>query len=199
MTQASSDTSAPPLPGSISEATAAGLMYYYTGKPCKHGHVAIRYAPNGSCVPCMRSQSRRWSTDHPEVISEWNRRYRIENAESVRGRKSKYGRENIEKLREYRRRWKAQPGRMEILKVQGRKSNRKRLNIPEPTRPEPSHCECCGSPPVPGKILHLDHCHASGTFRGWLCMRCNTAIGKLGDNLDGLMKAVAYIQRATTK
>jgi Recombination endonuclease VII len=45
--------------------------------------------------------------------------------------------------------------------------------------------------------LHLDHDHATGAFRGWLCMCCNTAIGKLGDTVEGLNRAVAYIERNT--
>ena len=33
-------------------------------------------------------------------------------------------------------------------------------------------CQCCGNT---GKLV-LDHCHTLGTFRGWLCQRCNTCI-----------------------
>lgn len=29
-----------------------GLRRFYTGKPCKGGHVAERYVTNGQCVPC---------------------------------------------------------------------------------------------------------------------------------------------------
>ena len=51
-------------------------------------------------------------------------------------------------------------------------------------------CDCCG------RIMkepNFDHCHETNTFRGWLCKNCNTAIGALGDNLEGLMKAVKYL------
>jgi protein-arginine kinase activator protein McsA len=70
----------------------------------------------------------------------------------------------------------------------------------EHTRPEV--CDCCGRPPsTSGKgtgvtTLSLDHCHITEEFRGWLCQDCNVAIGKLGDNLEGLMKAVEYLKRA---
>lgn len=58
-----------------------------------------------------------------------------------------------------------------------------------PTRPKPKQCECCGKE----KELHLDHDHESGKFRGWLCTNCNTALGKLGDNIEGLLRAIHYL------
>ena len=52
-------------------------------------------------------------------------------------------------------------------------------------------CQICG---VGGK-LHLDHCHNTGRIRGLLCMRCNTAIGRMNDDPDLLKKAIAYLER----
>lgn len=79
-----------------------------------------------------------------------------------------------------------------------RATNRRRAGLPEPTRPEPPVCECCGGPPDYRKALSLDHCHVTGVFRGWLCGKCNTAIGKLGDDKPGLLRAVAYLDRASS-
>lgn len=70
----------------------------------------------------------------------------------------------------------------------------KRLGLPEPTRPMPGLCECCKRP-LEGKALALDHDHVSGKFRGWLCVNCNTAIGKLGDSIGGLKAAITYLRR----
>ena len=36
------------------EAQAQGLKRYYTGKPCKHGHVAERFLSTRTCVTCHR-------------------------------------------------------------------------------------------------------------------------------------------------
>jgi hypothetical protein len=73
-------------------------------------------------------------------------------------------------------------------------ANRRRAGLPQPTRAEPTHCECCGR--LPGKqSLNLDHCHESGAFRGWLCGLCNTAIGKLGDNARNVLRAFHYLAR----
>lgn len=67
-----------------------------------------------------------------------------------------------------------------------------------PTRDTPETCEVCGKPPGK-KAMNLDHCHSTGAFRGWLCVRCNVGLGALGDNLDGLKKAVAYLERFESK
>lgn len=68
--------------------------------------------------------------------------------------------------------------------------------ISKPTRDRPLVCECCGRPPCgKNKTLHLDHNHDTGKFRGWLCFDCNTGIGKLGDDIEGLLIAVQYLAR----
>lgn len=39
---------------SLSQARSAGLVHYFTGKPCKHGHVAERNVKGRHCVSCVR-------------------------------------------------------------------------------------------------------------------------------------------------
>lgn len=41
--------------------------------------------------------------------------------------------------------------------------------------------------------LVVDHDHITGKIRGLLCQACNGAIGKLGDNVEGVMRAVKYL------
>lgn len=75
-----------------------------------------------------------------------------------------------------------------------RESKWRRRGASPPTRPEPSNCECCGG--LPGKkSMSLDHNHLTGAFRGWLCSNCNTAIGKLGDSIAGVKRALEYLER----
>jgi hypothetical protein len=57
--------------------------------------------------------------------------------------------------------------------------------------PRPQACECCCRT---GK-LYLDHCHITELNRGWLCINCNTGIGKLGDNMIRLRRTLAYFLR----
>lgn len=43
--------------------------------------------------------------------------------------------------------------------------------------------------------LAIDHDHATGKVRGLLCMLCNTAIGKFGDDPVMLRQAADYLER----
>lgn len=72
---------------------------------------------------------------------------------------------------------------------------RRRKKLPAPTRPEPLACEMCSGPPT-ARTLHLDHDHRTGIFRGWLCHYCNTNLGRFGDSIAGLMRAVEYLRRS---
>jgi len=47
----------------------------------------------------------------------------------------------------------------------------------------------------PERVWHLDHCHKTKSFRGWLCCNCNQAIGKLNDSVECLKRAVKYLER----
>jgi hypothetical protein len=42
------------------EAKAKGLHFYFTGKPCKHGHVAKRQVLNATCVECQRAANKKY-------------------------------------------------------------------------------------------------------------------------------------------
>jgi len=54
-------------------------------------------------------------------------------------------------------------------------------------------CQKCGSEFKSANDKHLDHDHDTRKPRGILCMDCNTGIGKLGDNIEGLLEALCYL------
>ena len=62
--------------------------------------------------------------------------------------------------------------------------------------PIPTNCACCGVSfeDMQKNNIHMDHCEETQTFRGWLCRNCNLGIGQLGDNIEGLQKALNYLQ-----
>lgn len=47
--------------------------------------------------------------------------------------------------------------------------------------------------------LHLDHCHSTGKVRGWLCVKCNTALGQLNDSISLMEGAIRYLRDANKK
>ena len=44
--------------------------------------------------------------------------------------------------------------------------------------------------------FHVDHCHQTGQIRGILCHGCNVALGALGDDIEGLTRALRYVSQA---
>jgi hypothetical protein len=59
-------------------------------------------------------------------------------------------------------------------------------------------CAVCGHPPNSYQrrkaSLAVDHDHATGTVRGLLCGRCNTALGLLGEDSAVIVKLFNYLE-----
>jgi hypothetical protein len=94
------------------EARALGLKRFFTGKPCKHGHVAERGVSNPGCMECSRGRRREWRSVNLEKAKERER-------ESAR----KHRAADPERARENWRRWRA----VNKDKINQRDRERKRL------------------------------------------------------------------------
>ena len=55
-------------------------------------------------------------------------------------------------------------------------------------------CACCSDKFTKHNGPKVDHCHKTGSIRGLLCNKCNSGIGFLGDDLDGVQKALKYLE-----
>mgnify|MGYP001605679604 CR=1 FL=1 len=67
---------------------------------------------------------------------------------------------------------------------------RRHSNVPE-------QCEVCGAfGGETKKHICYDHNHKTGEFRGWLCQRCNTALGMVKDNSDTLRALANYLEKS---
>ena len=74
---------------------------------------------------------------------------------------------------------------------------RNKLHKNSPGKPE--KCPICEKSPEYFKSpekWHLDHDPVTKKFRGWLCESCNMSIGNLGDNIEGLTRALNYLLAA---
>jgi hypothetical protein len=100
------------LPKTRAEAKATGAKYYFTGEPCKHGHIAPRKT-KGACVECLKVEWQQAAETRAEYFRGYNRK------EAVKDRKHEWYQANREQvidtaatrpahvLREYRNAWKA--------------------------------------------------------------------------------------------
>lgn len=81
-------------PKSITEARAKGAGFYYTGLPCKRGHISVRYASNGSCLDCFRDV---WKS---AKFKSAKKAYYDIHKDEHHAQVKKWAKENIEKRRE---------------------------------------------------------------------------------------------------
>jgi hypothetical protein len=59
------------LPKSRAEAKATGAKYYFTGEPCKHGHIAPRKT-KGACVECLKIEWEKGNVARAEYFKQYN-------------------------------------------------------------------------------------------------------------------------------
>ena len=60
------------LPKTRAEAKAAGAPHYFTGEPCKHGHIAPRKT-KGACVECLKLEWERGNQTRAEYFRAYNK------------------------------------------------------------------------------------------------------------------------------
>jgi hypothetical protein len=95
------------LPKTRKEAQVIGAKYYFTGEPCKHGHIAPRKT-KGSCVECLKVEWQQAAEKRAEYFTKYNQSdagrdakqaYYARNKEAVKARA-------IARTPEEKKRWK---------------------------------------------------------------------------------------------
>lgn len=56
-------------------------------------------------------------------------------------------------------------------------------------------CAICAKPEPIGRMLDVDHDHATGEVRGLLCQNCNRMLGYAYDDTARLARAIDYLSR----
>lgn len=117
------DTNSIPL-RTRADAKALGLKRYFTGKPCKHGHISERQTSDGGCIACsktpearekgrIRERAARKKANHSEFRAKRNaycamnadkfrayhQAYQIANKAKIRANKDEWRRNNPEKCK----------------------------------------------------------------------------------------------------
>lgn len=103
-------------------AQAAGLRHYFTGRPCKYGHIAKRISSTGRCLLCAREHSlvtARVERRNPIKRGKRNAAVRAWNAR-LKSDPKKLSRFNEQKRR-WRRKFYAIAENQELRKAYGRK------------------------------------------------------------------------------
>ena len=77
--------------GKRKEAMLAGQAHYFTGKPCKHGHVDKRLTINGMCCECSRIKNNK-------RYESYYKQYAQENRDRIKSIMSNYQKNNKGKV-----------------------------------------------------------------------------------------------------
>lgn len=104
------------------DALARGLKRYFTGKSCKHGHVAERYVNGWECIACnaaaeakrraaelekYREYRRARYAANSETIKRLQRERRAANPEGARARNRGWKADNPDKARAHQKAWRS--------------------------------------------------------------------------------------------
>jgi len=85
-------------------AKARGLRHYFTGKPCKRGHIALRYVGYAACVECALVNLRAGRVRNRERYRARDREWKNANREKVRAQyRARYARNREKYTRKTRR------------------------------------------------------------------------------------------------
>lgn len=138
-----------------------------------------------------------------EYDLQYNREWHQNNKASVKVRHSEWRQNNKEERNAYMREWwkAAKLKDPEKYTRQRRQHSLKRKygisldDYENLLAKQGGHCALCDKKPSDERYgsLHVDHCHKTGRVRGLLCTNHNTALGTLGDDVEGLHRAINYL------
>ena len=77
-------------------------------------------------------------------------------------------------------------------------SEKRRMEEKRPPDRSVFECPICGKRMIPGirkRIIVADHDHKTRKGREWICHSCNSALGRFGEDITVLEKAIDYLKR----
>lgn len=91
---------------SRTHAIGQGLSRYFTGKPCKEGHVAERFVANYTCCVCADGAFKKWYSENSNTHLQHVNKWRNKNPQKVQTARQKWTSDNPEKARLSSKIWK---------------------------------------------------------------------------------------------
>lgn len=90
-------------------AKLAGAKEYFTGIPCKRGHVSARYTSTLACMECLNIHKKSWRSlqENSQKEAAYAKRYRAENSARLRDTRLNLPEHKKESGRQRSREWKA--------------------------------------------------------------------------------------------
>lgn len=92
---------------SYEDAQKLGINRYFTGVPCKRGHISERTTDKRECVQCRDERAAKWAIENPGKIRANKRKYYDANLDLVKERVRVYAQANQDQVREYKRKYQA--------------------------------------------------------------------------------------------
>ena len=87
-------------------AVQTGLPRYFTGKPCKYGHLSERYTHRSECITCSRERAKEYVRNNKQGAKKRSRRFYDKNKELCKIRTIEWQRKNKERHAIKVKRWK---------------------------------------------------------------------------------------------
>lgn len=176
------------------EAVERGLKRYFTGKPCKHGHVSERAVVNHTCLECITVKSR---TPRRRI-----RAKELKQTLAYKNVRKKRTEENWEYIQRRNRVYRIKNKERLYLTEVKRRYNLTKEEYLYLLDKNDSRCHICNQKPK-GKRLSVDHDHSccSGPtscgkcVRGLLCENCNRGLGSFKDSVENFNKAISYLEK----
>ena len=110
------------------EAIAQGLRRYFTGKPCKRGHIAERKRSDGNCLTCLAAHKKAYREANPDKVAAGQKVWRTANREKVAARTKAYREANREEITAHKKAYsKANPEKIAAQQKAYQEANREEV------------------------------------------------------------------------
>ena len=133
---------------------------------------------------------------------EYDREYRKLHVEQIRAYRKSYRAKHRKKISQFMKSYRQRP---DVRKKRKELMFRWGLKFNYGLTPEAFHsmlaeqggmCAICKKANWGKKTPYLDHDHNSKAVRGILCVRCNTALGMINDDIKTAKSIVVYLKKA---